>query len=181
MLVSLANVGYAAPITVLLPKLIHDVYHAGPWLLGAVGTVGALGGLTGTLVNGQLQRLRHRGITAYLAVALSSLAIIGFALPFPDFLRPFTACVASFIANFSLSTFSIIWITVLQELVPAEKLGRVSSIEMLGTYSFLPVGFILMGILSDHIGPSWVFLGGGGILLAISLIGLCLRNIQQLH
>lgn len=180
LLASLANIGYAGPMAIVLPKLVLDVYHAGPWLLGLIGTTGAIGAIAGTLAIGQIKHLRHRGVVAYLAMMASSLALIGFGLPLPTMIQPFVACLASALAGFSLSAFQIIWVTLLQERVPTEKLGRVSSVDMLGSYSLLPISFVVLGALADYFGPIWVFLGGGTLILLIASIGLCLPDIRKL-
>lgn len=69
----------------------------------------------------------------------------------------------------------------LQELVPTEKLGRVSSIDWLGSLVLLPIGFALVGVLTDRVGPSWVFIGAGVLTLTLNLIGLSIRGIRQLQ
>ncbi len=74
----------------------------------------------------------------------------------------------------------IIWVTVMQELVPADKLGRVSSIDQLGAWSFLPLGYELTGIATDHIGPSMVFLIGGIANVLLALIALAVPDIRKL-
>jgi len=168
-------------MTIALPKLIFVVYHAGPWLLGLVSTTTALGAIAGTLVIGQITRVGHRGAIAYLAMMLSSIGLIVFGLPFPLALRPWIACGAGILCGFSLSTFQIIWITLLQELVPTDKLGRVSSLDTLGSYSLLPVGLVVMGVLADHFGAAWVFIGGGVMLFCIVSVGLCLPDIRRLQ
>jgi hypothetical protein len=120
-------------------------------------------------------------IVFYIAISTMYKALLGFGLPFPDQSRLVIACIASSLAGFCLSIFQIVWVTLLQELVLIEKLGRVSSAVMLGSYSLLPAGFILMGFLSDRFGPSWVFLGGGFLILLITSIGLCLPEIRKLQ
>ncbi len=68
---SLGNVFWST-LQVSLPKLVHDVYGVGVWLLGAMLSADAIGALIVTLVVGQRRRLRHRGIIAYLAIALAT-------------------------------------------------------------------------------------------------------------
>ncbi len=70
--------------------------------------------------------------------------------------------------------FGLIWLNSLQELVPGNLLGRVSSIDNLGSYVLLPVGYALAGVLTDKIGPAWVFIVGG-------IATACLAGIGLLH
>ena len=88
---------------------------------------------------------------------------------------------ASVLSGCSIGIFSIIWVTLLQELVPVEKLGRVSSIDMLGSYVFLPVGLAFIGILTDHFGPALIFIVGGILTVLLLSIGLCFRDIRHLQ
>jgi hypothetical protein len=85
------------------------------------------------------------------------------------------------VIGFGLGTFGIIWVTLMQELVPEELLGRVSSIDQLGAWSLLPLGYALTGVATDRFGPSFVFLvaGSGNILLA--LIALIVPAIHRME
>jgi len=175
---SLANITYFGPIAVTLPKLIRDVYHQGAWLLGAAETAGAI---AATLLIGQIQHLHHRGLLAYLALLPCGLSIFLFGLPLPTAIEPCVAMFASVLSGCSLGIFSLIWITLLQELVPVEKLGRVSSIDMMGSYVFLPVGLALTGVFTDRFGPAPIFIVDGILTVLLLSIGLCFRDIRHLQ
>jgi MFS family permease len=177
---SLANITFFGPIAVALPKLVHDFYHQGAWLLGSIDTAWAIGAIVATLLMGQLKHIQHRGLLAYFALLPCGLAITLLGLPLPLSIEPISAIFAGILAGFSIGIFSIIWITLLQELVPVEKLGRVSSIDMMGSYVFLPIGIAFIGVLADHIGPSPVFISGGVITILLVSIGLCFRDIRRL-
>lgn len=177
---SLMNVG-AAPFQVALPKLISDVYHQGVWLLGAVGTAVAAGSILATLIIGQAKRLPRRGLLAYGALLLGNLAVIAFGLPLPRETAPFVALGAAATFGLGLGVFEIIWVTVLQELVPADTLGRVTSIDWLGSLALMPVGLTLVGVLTDRIGASQIFLAGGALNVALVLLALTARGIRELR
>ncbi len=65
------------------------------------------------------------------------------------------------------------------ELVPQEQLGRVSSIDELGSSLLLPLGIVVIGALTDHGGPSLVFVFGGAFMLLLVVGGLCLPGIRN--
>jgi DHA3 family tetracycline resistance protein-like MFS transporter len=65
-------------------------------------------------------------------------------------------------------------------MVPQEKLGRVSSIDALGSFVFLPLGFAFAGILTDRIGPANVFVLGGSLVLLLSVGMLLVPAIRRL-
>lgn len=182
LLFSIGNVGWNGPENVALPKLVKDTYGQGAWLLGTLATAIAVGTIAATLLIGQAKRLRHRGLFAYLGCILSSVAFIVYGLPLPHSAAPLVASIASVVFGFGVGVFSIIWVTVLQELVPPDKLGRVSSIDALGSFGLLPLGYGLAGILADSFGPPFVFITGGVMNLALFVAALALvRGIRELE
>ncbi len=180
-LAALCTVGGAGSLVVALPKLIHDVYGQGVWLLGAVHAAGGIGSLIAILLAGHLNRLRRRGITMYLMMIGISMAFILFGLPLPHSLEPVVACLAMVVVNFGLAVYQILWLTVMQEIVPDDRLGRVSSIDQLGGYGLWPVGFALAGVITDYISPSWVFIGAGIVNTGLYTLGLSVRAVRQLR
>jgi DHA3 family tetracycline resistance protein-like MFS transporter len=176
---SLANVAWAA-LSVSLPKLVHDVYGSGAWLLGAIFSASAAGSIIATLVVGQLRKLRHRGPVAYSGIALSSVALLSLGLPIASAAVPALPLAAGAVIGFGLGLFTIIWVTTLQELVPADKLGRVSSVDWLGSLALTPVGLAVDGVLTDRMGPAWVFVVAGALSLALCGVALTVRGIRRL-
>lgn len=75
--------------------------------------------------------------------------------------------------------FALIWETSLQELVPIESFGRVSSLDLLGSYALLPLGYLLVGWLADYRGGIWTIalFSITGMLLLIA--GLCTKGIRN--
>ena len=65
--------------------------------------------------------------------------------------------------------------------MPGDRLGRVSSIDMLGSYVLLPIGYGLTGWVTDAIGAPMVFVLGGGIgagLIALGLVHPAIRGLD---
>ncbi|OFD44505.1 hypothetical protein BWGOE2_17660 [Bacillus mycoides] len=56
------------------------------------------------------------------------------------------------IEGFGIMIFGLIWETSLQELVPEEAFGRVASLDMLGSFALLPLGYVVVGWLATVIG-----------------------------
>jgi MFS family permease len=90
------------------------------------------------------------------------------------------ALAAGVMIGFGLGICQIIWVTTLQELVPADKLGRVSSVDWLGSLALMPVGLAVDGILTDRMGPAWVFVAAGTLNLGLCALALSVRGIRQL-
>jgi DHA3 family tetracycline resistance protein-like MFS transporter len=66
---------------------------------------------------------------------------------------------------------AIIWLTMLQRLVPRELLGRVSSLDWLVSIGLVPVSFALTGPVAGVIGAE-ATLVAGGVVGAILMGGL---------
>jgi MFS family permease len=174
------NAAFGGSMLVALPKLIRDVYGGGAWLLGAVIASVALGRISAAFMVGQL-RLRRRGIIAFAADIVASLALLTFILPLPSNLLPVLGLVAGFMFGAGGGTFQTIWVTLLHELTPPEKLGRVASIDLLGSFCLQPLGFLLAGLVADSLGPAWVFFGAGLLNLALYTFPLFLPGIQEVN
>lgn len=170
------NVTDAGPRAVAMPFLIKDDLGAGVEMFGWIGSVTSLGFVIGMLLLGQIVRLRRRGLLGYLAVMLQGLMFLPFAfkLPIPILF------VATFIYGFMFSVFGLIWPTTVQELVPERLLGRVFSIDALGSWVLLPIGFALAGWLTELFGAPTVFLVGGIGTVALTALGLLHPAIRKL-
>lgn len=195
-LASLGNVAFA-PLQVSLPRLVHDTFHQGVWLLGAILTAVSVGSILSTLVVGQFKRIRHRGLVGYISLVISSLAVALFGVPLSLFgfgavhlgglggagglsAEATLALVSGVVLGAGLGIFEIIWATTMQELVPPDKLGRVSSVDWLGSLCLQPIGLAVVGALTDVVGPAWMFVAGGLFSAATVLLGLLSRQIRQL-
>lgn len=79
-----------------------------------------------------------------------------------------------------LATLELVWTNTLQELVPSHLLGRVSSIDALGSYALIPAGYFLAGGAADLIGPATVFVIGGSASAIIIGAGLLHPSVRRL-
>ncbi len=178
---TLGNIFFSGPLEVTLPKLVHDVYGTGAWLFGSIGASMAIGSIIATFIVGQVSSMPRRGTIAYLAVALASLSEGILGLPLPQAVAPVIACIAGGLVGLGLGTFGIIWVTLMQELVPQDKLGRVSSIDQLSAWALLPVGYALTGVVTDQLGPSLVFLIASIANVVLAIIALTVPDIRKLE
>lgn len=175
------NIGITASLDVAMPKLVHDVYGQGPWLLGLLSTATAIGSIAALLSISQATHLKKRGLLAYLSLSLPAIGMVLFGLPFPRSEAPIIASLASMLVGFGLAFFNTIWFTVLHETIPSNKLGRVSSLDSLGSFAMVPIGEGLGGVMTDHIGPAQVFLVFGLFNLILNLIPLLIKEIRRME
>jgi DHA3 family tetracycline resistance protein-like MFS transporter len=170
------NMTEGSPRSVAMPFFIKNDLGADVALLGIFGTVFSVGFVVGALVLGQFKRLRKRGIISYITPLIQGglLLLFGFRFPIPVLIG------AMLIYGFTYSLFGLIWNSALQEMIPHEMLGRVYSIDALGSWVMLPIGFALAGWATDLVGASTVFVIGGFATMALALIGLSNRAIRNL-
>ncbi|HZU67186.1 MAG TPA: hypothetical protein VFA09_07900 [Ktedonobacteraceae bacterium] len=86
---------------------------------------------------------------------------------------------AFLIQGASYTSFGLAWINTLQEFVPAGRLGRVASIDMLVSTALAPIGYGLAGIAADRLGASPVFVFGGAISAIVIALGLLHPAIRK--
>lgn len=170
------NMTEASPRAVAMPFLIKDDLGADVGLLGIFGSVFSVGFIVGAILLGQFKRLRRRGLMAYLTPLIQGILLLffGFKFPIPVLIG------SMFIYGLTFSVFGLIWNNTLQEMVPHDMLGRVYSIDALGSFVFLPIGFALAGWATDLVGAPTVFLIGGAATIALALIGLSHPAIRNL-
>ena len=170
------NMTEAGPRAVALPFLISDDLGASVDLLGWLGSATSLGFVVGMIWLGQYVRLHRRGLLGYLAVMMQGALLLPFA-----FLLPIPVLIASmFLFGLVSSIFALIWANTLQEMVPGPLLGRVFSIDALGSFVLLPIGFALSGWLTELVGAPAVFLMGGIGTILLTGLGLLHPAIRRL-
>ncbi|BDP41612.1 MFS transporter [Deinococcus aetherius] len=175
-LFALVNIFFGGLNVVVLPLYAREVLGGAPDL-GWLYTAQALGAVVAALVLGRLGSVRRRGIVAYTAVvgqgsAVALLALAGSLLP---------AMLALFVSGACVTLFSVLWEATLQERVPNEALGRVASVDMLGSIALLPLGFVVLGQAVEVLGVTGSALACGSIITLLALLGLSTRAVRGLE
>ncbi len=172
-----SNVTYGGPLSVSLPFLVEKNLGGDVNAFGLIASFSAAGSMLGAVFLGRFQRLRRRGSLAYGAWILGGLMLVVYGFSQQLWL----VLAAALVNGATLVTFGLIWTNTLQEQVPTELLGRVSSIDYLGSFVLLPVGYGLAGVLTDQFGPSLVFIFGGlltSIFIFLGLMNPTIRNLD---
>ncbi len=169
------NILLAGPFSVGLPFLVKDFMGGDEKLLGLLLAIFPIGYILTSLALGNLKRLRWRGPIVFLGGSIAALGLAVFGLRLPLWLL----IVAALINGAALEGVGLAWTNLLQEMVPVDKLGRVSSIDMLGSFVLLPIGFALTGWAVETIGPALTFVIGGGLGAILSAVPLLLPAIRQ--
>lgn len=177
---SIGNIGLV-PLGVTLPLLVNKVYDQGAWLLGLMGAAGAIGSILALLLVGQAAKIKRRGLLAYFSMFPTCFGLIILGLPFPHVVAPVIAPLADAMIGFGMAFFNTIWFTIMHEMIPREKLGRVLSLDTLGSFATAPISQVIVGVLTDSIGPAMVCILGGLLCLITNIIPLFVRDIREIE
>ena len=171
-----SNITLSGPYSIAMPFLVQQKLGGDEKMLGFIYSIFPIGYAAASLVMGGFKRLRYRGILFYVcgAIAGVGLGVFGFGLPLP------LLVFAALMNGAALEIDSLIWTNLMQEMVPPEKMGRVSSVDALGSFVLLPIGFALTGWLVDKVGVSTVFIAAGCVTAVISLLPLLHPVIRKL-
>jgi MFS family permease len=166
-----ANLGSGGLDGVALPALAHGPLNAGPTGYGIILAAFGGGALLGTLLVGQVGRLRRPvvvGSLAYLAEALC----IGLAPYLGSVAGVSAAMVGLGIAN---GFANVLTITAFQRWAPPGTLGRLTGLLMLTSFGIFPLSVVIAAIFVRDLGPAPFFLFAAATLAAAILAGLTQR------
>ena len=158
---------FFGPVEVLLPYLVKNRLGLGPESLGLVFAASGAGSIVAAIAIGQRSVPRRRITTMYVAWTVGLAVIAGYGLMTALWQPMIIAAIAG--GAFMLG--QVIWTSLLQEFVPREMLGRVSSLDWLVSIGLVPLSFALTGPISGLLGPT-VTIVGGSLLAAILTIAL---------
>jgi DHA3 family tetracycline resistance protein-like MFS transporter len=159
---------FVGPEQALLPFLVKNRLELGADALGAIFAVGGAGSVLVAIAVGQFGLPRRRVTAMYVSWSVGVLLIGGFGL----MTELWHALILSAVGASLFELGQIIWTTMLQQLVPRELLGRVSSLDWLVSIGLVPVSFALTGPVAAAIGPEMTLVLGGttGALLMGALL-----------
>jgi DHA3 family tetracycline resistance protein-like MFS transporter len=172
---ALTNITLAGPFSVAMPFLVNDNLHASVDTLGLIYATFPLGYIIGGIWLGRQPKIRRRGVTMYVAAVVASLCLGAFGMLPPLWVL----LVMALINGAALEMGHLIWINSMQEIVPNEKLGRVVSIDNMGSFALMPIGFALAGWGTNVFGAPLVFIVGGTATAIMSAAPLLLRAIRE--
>ena len=152
---------------VLLPVITKRVFHT-PSVFATAAVLFSIGaGLSALFA--MRYKAKHRGQYSVLLWGVFAIAPIVLAFPAHRFL--IFACYL--VAGFSVGGWEAYWWTAVQDEIPAEFQGRVSSIDYMGSVGLMPVGMALAGPLSSYFGEKPFLIG-----VAIFHLLICFAVLQ---
>lgn len=172
---SLINICASGIIAVLVPWLIYEHYDLSASVFGMVMSGTGAGAVLGALIYGMRSTWRHRAWIAYGGVILTALALLFTAFTS----SPAGLFLCMLVNGMGIMVFSLIWETSLQEMVPEESFGRVASLDMLGSFALLPLGYLFTGWLSESVGGIHTIIIFSLIPVAIAIGVLCIPGVRK--
>ena len=159
-----------APQQVLMPKLVSQHFHKGVGAYGLLTSLLGVGTIAGTLLYGQLQPRRRRGLLSYAIWLVNSICIAGLVLSPWYELAGVLAIVRGICIGFSIA----VWETMLMELVPENMLSRVVSLDFFGSFGLMPLGLALSAGIAGLASPSAI-IASGALVSALIIGGVMTR------
>lgn len=172
---SLAMLFFYGPVYVLLPFVVKHVLGGSAGDLGLVFAAGGIGAIAMSLTLGGRGLPRRPVTVMYVAWALMSLQLIGYATA--DTL--WEVAIASFGGTALLVAGQVLWSTLLQRLVPREVLGRVASFDALLSYALVPLSYAVTAPVEAAIGLRTTLIGAG--VASASILALTLAFFPRLR
>lgn len=167
------NAVIAGCVVVLGPAIADDTIGRGAWgFVLAAQTAGAFAG--GVLAaRWRPRRVLRIGVAVTVVEAIPMLTLAWAPAVIPLLIAMFTAGVA-------LEQFVVAWDVSLQENIPPDRLARVYSYDMLGSFIALPAGEIAAGPLAEHFGVAATLTGGAALIVLTTAAALLCRDVRTL-
>ncbi len=135
---------------------------AGAW--GLILACQGAGSILGGLIALRLRPPRPLVAATLLCVPTAFLlALLGAVAPVP------VLCLAGFVAAVGLTSGDIIWFTTFQLEVPDQLMSRLSSFDWFGSVALNPLGYALVGPLSDSLGIARTLYLAAALNAAVSI------------
>jgi MFS family permease len=163
--------------TALMPIFARDVFHTGPWGLGLLRSMPAIGAVTMAVVLAHSSLLSHRaGPRMLQAVGIFGLATVGFGLSTNFWLT--LALLAVLGAADMVSV--VVRQTLVQAETPDELRGRVAAVNTVFIGASNELGEFESGTLAWLVGPSAaVIIGGTGTIMLAALWRFWFPDLAQ--
>lgn len=173
---ALANMVEGGAISTSLPFLISDTWKMDVKVLGFVYSALSIGAVACALILGNARKMHKRGYIAYA----SWFGIGAMILLMGVQTNLWVSLAAAAMLGAAATSFGLIWTSSLQEIVPSDLLGRVSSIDYLGSFTLMPLGYALAGWATDKVGAPFVFIVAGVVVSVLAVLALLHPAIRKM-
>jgi MFS family permease len=171
---SVLNAAVVGGMQVLGPAVADETVGRRVWgLVLAAETAGMLAG--GVLA----MRLRVRRLLGLGVLCMAGDALLLAALALSPRAAILIGC--GFLAGMATEQFGVAWETTMQQQIPADRLARVYSYDMLGSFIAIPIGQVAAGPAAEAIGTEPALLVAAGIVVVAVIGMLASRDVRRLE
>lgn len=154
------------PFEVLVPFVVRKVLGGSGRELGLIFAAGGAASVVTAIVMGQRALPRRPFSVMYGAWGLATFALVGFGIA--DELWPMY--LVSAVSSACITVLLILWTTLMQRMVPARFLGRVSSLDWMLSTAGTPASYALTGPVSSVLGPQATLIAAGSVGAVVVLL-----------
>jgi hypothetical protein len=164
------------PALFVLGTYVAKTKLGGPIAWGTILAVETAGAFLGGAL---ALRLRFgRPLVACLALSLPTAAfllVLGLAAPVW-----LISCVA-FVNGACLSIGGAVWFSTLQEKIPEHLISRISSFDWFGSVAFNPIGYVIIGPLSELVGVASALYLSAAVNVTATLVVLAMPSVRGIR
>ena len=172
---SIINISTSGILGVLIPWFVNVHFGFPPYVYGLLISASGVGALISALIYGSRTTWRYRAYIAYGGIFFEAIALLLMTFTSSVFLL----MVLMFFSGFGMMLFGLVWEISLQELVPEEKFGRVVSLDLLGSFALLPLGYLLTGFLAEVIGSIHTMIALSITTMVIVAVVMMIPGVRQ--
>jgi predicted outer membrane lipoprotein len=164
------------PWETLVPIVVKNDLGGQGSALGLVFGAGGLGAVVTAAIFGQRGALPRKPLTAmYLAWALGMFGTAGFGVV----TAVWQAMTVAFVTEASITFLVVLWVTLVQRLVPDRLLGRVFALDWMISTGGIPLSFALTGPTAEAIGHDATLIAAGLIGGAVTLAFMFVQGARD--
>ena len=154
------------PWETLVPYVVKYDLHGSAKALGLVFGAGGVASVLAAIVMGQVGLPRRAVTLLYVSWALGMLMTAGFGVIHSIW----QGMAVAFVSEGSITVLVIVWVTLVQRLVPTELLGRVFSLDWMISLGGVPLSFAIVGPLASAIGARATLIAAGVLGASVTLL-----------
>jgi DHA3 family tetracycline resistance protein-like MFS transporter len=164
------------PWETLVPIVVRNDLRGKASALGLVFGAGGFGAVVTAAVFGQRGSLPRKPVTAmYLAWAVGMFGTAGFGLV----TSVWQAMGVAFVTEASITYLVVVWVTLVQRLVPDRLLGRVFALDWMISTAGVPLSFAITGPAAEAFGHDATLIGAGLIGGAVTLAFMFVQGARD--
>ena len=163
------------PWETLVPFVVKNDLGGSATDLGLVFGAGGVASVLAAVVMGQVGLPRRAVTLLYVSWALGMLMTAGFGVV--DTL--WQAMAVAFVSEGSITVLVIVWVTLVQRLVPTDLLGRVFSLDWMISLGGVPLSFAIVGPLAAEIGARATLIAAGVLGASVTLLFMLIPGARD--